>query len=287
MILIVDATYICHVEKHVKRRLSYGEHHTGVVFGFFETILRLATKFNTNKFVFAWDSRKSFRSELFPDYKNMRHRHDKDKSEEDIAYDEITYKQFNALKNNILNRVGFQNNFVQTGLEADDVIASIAMNSNNSEIMLVTDDADLYQCISENCSVYRPRAKKIRTYKNFKEEWGIEPEKWADVLAYAGCRSDDVPGITRVGKPTAAKFIRGDISGFGKIGRRLASPMGTAIYERNLKLVKLPFEGTQVFKIKEDTLHLNRFLNFFEEYGFYSFLKSSKLREWKSNLRLE
>ena len=50
MILVIDATCICHIAKHSMKGLTWGDKETGVIFGFMQHILRLAKKFDANQF---------------------------------------------------------------------------------------------------------------------------------------------------------------------------------------------------------------------------------------------
>ena len=72
MILLVDSNSICHQAKHSMGNLTWEEKEVGIIFGFLRQLLSLAKTFETNKFVFVWDSRISLRTKMFPDYKKTR-----------------------------------------------------------------------------------------------------------------------------------------------------------------------------------------------------------------------
>ncbi len=279
--LLIDSNCLAHIAKHSKKDLTYGEMETGVVFGFLEQIKILANKFNTNKFIFCWDSKKSKRKELYPDYK--RHRH-KEKTEIEQIEDNIAFKQFYDLRTTILPKLGFKNIYIQTGYEADDLIASI-VKKNKEEYIVVTNDDDLLQLLNF-CDIYNPKTKKIETTRTFTEEYGIDPLIWSGIKSLAGCTSDNVKGVEGVGIVKAIAYVLRNITK-GKIYDRIQKD-GPTISARNAPLVHLPMVGTVIITPKEDEhFHVLDFIDAFEKYGFKSFLKKESLDQWKRLFNME
>jgi 5'-3' exonuclease len=87
--------------------------------------------------------------------------------------------------------------------------------------------------------------------ESFIRKWEIEPCLWASVKALAGCSSDDVPGLKGIGELTAAKWFQSKLKP-ESVAYRKINTEGIEVYNRNIKLVRLPFEGTEVFKLKPD-----------------------------------
>lgn len=278
--ILIDANSICHQCKHAMSDLSWHEKKVGVIFGFLRQILTLSKLFDTNEFAFAWDSRKSKRKEIFPDYKKAR-RHEKTLEEEEL--DTIAYRQFDLLRKTILPNLGFKNNFRQTGYEADDVIASIVNSNPTRGIAIISTDEDLYQLLSERVSLYSIRKKQFYTHKNLWKEYHVTPERWADVKAIAGCSTDGIPGIPRVGEKTACKYLNRTLGPSYKTFQSIRT--NNSIIERNRRLVKLPFEGTPPFPVTfPDKLSFDNFLDICDEYGFRSFSEGDTLRKWKETV---
>jgi DNA polymerase-1 len=277
MIILIDANSICHAAKHSMGDLSWEEKKVGVIFGFLRQLLSLAKKFESNRFIFAWDTRSSVRSQFYPGYKGRRK---KDKTPEEKELDNIAYDQFNILRDEVLPEIGFLNSFWQEGYEADDVIASIVHCNKKEKIVIISTDEDLYQLLSENVTMYSIRKKQEYTLHNLWKDCHIPPQDWADVKAIAGCSSDDVPGIVGVGEKTACKYLNRQLSVIHKTYRSIKE--GKELIERNLKLVTLPYPGTDKIVIKEDNkLSLNGFLNVCNRYGFASFMYKDNLNQWK------
>lgn len=278
--LIIDSNYICHVCKHSMKGLSYHEMKVGVVFGFMRQILTLAKAFQTNDFVFIWDSKESLREQIFPEYKKRRK---KEKSDEDKELDALSYPQFDALRDRIVPQLGFKNSYMQVGYEADDLIAALVQNPKpGSKYIIVSSDEDLYQLLSDNVSMYSIKRKQIYTAKNLYKDYGIEPNKWAMIKAIGGCKTDEVPGIVGVGEKTAAKYLTNKLNVNSKTYRSIKN--GKSIIERNLPLVKLPFEGVTPLTLVSNRLDLNSFVSVCNEYNFQSFLSRETYLEWRNNI---
>ena len=281
--LIIDSNYICHTAKHTMRGLSFDELQTGVIFGFFREIHRCAKKFGTRNFVFAWDSRKNFRKEIFPEYKKKREDHRMTEEEQIIS--DVAFPQFTKLRQNILPQFGFENIFIQTGYESDDLIASIVRNSSKSlDLTVVSSDADLYQLLDQ-CSMFNLRKKAMYGLGDFTKEYGISPKEWSMVKALAGCSTDGVPGIGGVGEITAIKHITDQLKKTPKNKDKFTSTDSQEIINRNLKLVRLPFKGTKEISLSEDnfkqeTFYRDDFMDICQTYGFRSFL--TELKSWET-----
>ena len=118
--LIIDSNNLAYIACHAfGEDLSHEEEQTGVMWGFFNQVWHLAKQFKTHKFLFAWDSRQSYRRQEFPAYKAGRHT----ESEPGIiASNDAIYGQFVKLRTELLHQFGFRNVFHCVGIEADDII---------------------------------------------------------------------------------------------------------------------------------------------------------------------
>jgi DNA polymerase I len=287
-VIVVDCNAVCHRVKHTMKDLTYHEKKTGVIFGFLDYVLRFAKRYNTKHFVFCWDSGKSHRLNIFPQYKEKRRNHKKECTPEERELNMIAYDQFNILRTVTLKYLGFQNLLIQTGREADDLVAtSVATlffkhDYKADQIIVVSADEDMFQLL-EHCT-YAPLyggkkgKKKEYTKMDFQDEYGIAPSDWNMVKAIAGCTSDEIPGIPNVKEDRAIKYLTHVLTK-GKIYDAIYN--GHEIINRNLKLVTLPFEGTRFFPIKFDDKHsLQKFYDVCDDYGFSSFTRGVKHEEW-------
>ena len=275
-LILVDANYVCHFIKHgVKGSLTYENVSTEIILGFMLQLQRLARLFESKRFAFAWDSGKSYRKQVFPFYKANR---TVSKDPSDLATSNVIMRQFTVIRTEVLPNLGFQNNFIQTGLEADDIVASIAQMLWEKKVVIVSVDSDLYQVLNQNNLMWNPRTKKKYYMAHFIDDYKIAPFQWANVKAIAGDSTDNIDGVEGVGIVNAVKFLRGEMNPDTK--RYKAIMNSDQLIERNQKLVKLPYEGTKIFTIKEDSFRVRDYIRVCETYGFQSLIRKDMLDRW-------
>ena len=96
----------------------------------------------------------------------------------------------------------------EDGFEADDLIAGLTKRFKSAgDVVIVTDDKDMFQIIDDSVKVYSPRKDALLGSQDVKDIWGVGPEFIADMIALAGDASDNIPGVSGIGKVTAAKLI--------------------------------------------------------------------------------
>lgn len=261
--------------------LSYNEAPTGVIYGFLKEIQRIATEFKTSDFMFFWDSKKSLRKDLFPEYKEKRVDKRTKKQKEIWS---IAYEQYDILREDYLPRMGWANQFLAYGYEGDDLLHQAAVQLHTDyEVIMVTSDEDMYQSL-DYCSIYNPSTRKEFDRLDLMNKFGVLPEEWARMKCLAGCTSDEVPGIPGVGNKTAIKFILGDLKRTHKTYNAIVSGVWTDVIKRNRKLVTLPFEGTPTLEFWENDLHLDSFVEICENLGMVTLLGHYSLTEWEKIL---
>ena len=100
------------------------------------------------------------------------------------------------------------------GVEADDVIGTLArrVEEEGHEAVIVSPDKDFRQLLSPKVSIFRPahrgEAFDMATDETFRQEYGLEPSQFIDVLALMGDSSDNVPGVPGIGEKTAIKLLQ-------------------------------------------------------------------------------
>ena len=273
--LLIDSNYLCYKAKLTTGFLEFNGMQTGIMFGFFNQLIKAAKKIEPDNVVFFWDSKQNKRKEIYPDYKKRN----KDQTEEEKKEWEAAFQQFNQISQSILPQLGLYNNFHQKGYESDDLIAQYTMNkSKKEEIYVATSDDDMLQLL-EYCSILNLGKDIIMTKTKFIEEYELHPEQWASVKKIAGCNSDNVPGVSGVGEKTAIKYLKGDLKKTSKIYQRIKE--SSDLIKFNEQLVVLPFEGTMDVQnqITNNEFSMREFLRFCREYGLFSFRKDEKKDE--------
>lgn len=270
--VIVDCSSVGYASYYgCREKLEHDGQRTEVIYSFLTSLLGFYKAFGTKKFAFAFDSRQSYRKKKYPWYKR---RDTKVKEDDEASADaewEALFSQFRLLRQYVLPTMGFTNILQQRGVEADDLIASAVMN-NPKPMIAVSTDEDLFQLLN-HCDQFNHRKKEIMTRARFEEVYQIKPEQWVEVKKLAGCSSDKIPGIPRVGEKTAISFLRGEIKS-GKTLDGIQSDMSKSgpesIYERNAYLVTLPIPETKVVQLdfENEVLSLEGFYEVCHTFAF-------------------
>lgn len=269
--IVIDANGLAWNIFYGVKGLSHNNKDTNVIYGFLNELLYLGHRFKSNDFVFCWDSKNNYRLRLYPEYKQKR-KEDPKKQEAKAK----AFPQFDALRKIILPEMGFKNNYLQGGVESDDLIAKICTDYIQP-ILLVSGDEDMYQCLYPHVTIYQPSKNRVYTTDDFTEEFNIPFWKWIWVKGYAGCKSDEVKGIEGIGEVKAIQYINQQLKGKSKAYQSIVSKEGKRIYKRNLKLVSLPHPKTKSIELQNNRFSKKGFIKVCDEYG----LESFKTKDWK------
>ena len=177
---------------------------TGAVSGFCSMLFKLLedSKSKENKqkpthFAVIFDSaRKTFRNEIYSDYKANR-----SEAPDDLA------PQFEYIRKSVL---AFNLPSVDLiNYEADDLIATYVdqILKKGAKVTIVSSDKDLMQLFRKDVRIFDPMKNKFISEEDVKVKFGVDPSKVIDVQALAGDSSDNVPGVPGIGVKTAAELI--------------------------------------------------------------------------------
>lgn len=276
--VIIDSSALAHRVKYTLAELSTDFYDTGVIFGFLKKMLEIAKNFNSNKFLFAFDSRYSRRKDIYPTYKSKRK---EDISEEMKLLNEKCYKQLRELQREVLPYIGFKNIFQAKGFEADDIIA-ILVKKFPDDYLVYSGDADLYQLLG-HCDMLKPN-HQVYTLKDLRKEYDINPKQWVTVKSIAGCKSDTVTGIKGIGEKRAIAYIKGEAS--KKIKDNIEKNM--ELIGKNREVVRLPMKNLKkIIPVNEEKLSLGNFIDICNRYNFRSFLDNGQLEKWTAYFEME
>lgn len=170
---------------------------TGAAFGFVRDVLGLMRKLSPDYLLCAYDMRaKTFRSELYPEYKANR-----SATPDDLLLQfDFTREFLKAVGVPALGVVGF---------EADDVLATVArtVSELGGETILATSDKDARQLLDDRTSIYLLRKEKFYRAPELLADWGIKPDQVVDFQALVGDSSDNVPGVPLIGPKVAGDLL--------------------------------------------------------------------------------
>ncbi|MEY3185953.1 MAG: hypothetical protein RIR58_689, partial [Actinomycetota bacterium] len=175
--------------------------HTNAIYGFASMIINLIRDEKPTHIATAFDvSRKTFRSEKFPEYKANR------ASTPDEFRSQISFI------NELLDAFQIPH-FELEGYEADDIIATfVDKYSSEAEILICTGDRDSFQLVKKGVTVLYPKKGVTElarmTPEAVVEKYGLTPEQYPDFAALRGDPSDNLPSIPGVGEKTATKWIQ-------------------------------------------------------------------------------
>ena len=177
---------------------------TGAVNGFCSMLFKLLEDSKSNQnlqkpthFAVIFDSaRKTFRNEIYSDYKANR-----SEAPDDLA------PQFEYIRKSVL---AFNLPSVElVNYEADDLIATYVdkILKQGAKVTIVSSDKDLMQLFKKGVRIFDPMKNKFVSDEDVKKKFGVDSSKVIDVQALAGDSSDNVPGVPGIGVKTAADLI--------------------------------------------------------------------------------
>ncbi len=170
---------------------------THAVFGFLNIVKRLIKEKEPRYLAVAFDMRGPvFRHDIYPEYKANR-----PPMPDDLAVQIPYIKELVAAMNIPC--------FEETGVEADDIIASAArlLSEQGHKVIIVSGDKDLLQLVDEQVVMWDPMKKKTMDAAAVTEKYHVSPQQLLDCYALMGDSSDNVPGVPGVGPKTAEKLI--------------------------------------------------------------------------------
>jgi DNA polymerase-1 len=212
--------------------------HTNAIYGFATMLLSLLSTEKPTHVAVAFDvSRKTFRSEIFPEYKANR------------AKTPDEFRSQMSYLHELVTAFGITT-FEVEGFEADDIIATIAKQAEreNAEVFICTGDRDSFQLVNEKTTVLYPKRGvsdlSRMTPAAVQEKYGMSPQQYPDFAALRGDPSDNLPSVPGVGEKTAAKWVveYGSLHELianidklgGKVGQSLRDSISDVIRNREL-----------------------------------------------------
>ncbi len=170
------------------------------IFGFFRTVFSIRKRRNTDRLVVLMDSKtKTFRHEMYPEYKATR-----DKTPDDL------HEQIPVIEE-LLEILGIP--CLRTdGYEADDLMGTLAVKAKEEgrQAYIISGDKDLLQFAGGNISILKPDKGELveMNREEVFNDRGVWPEQIVDYLALVGDTADNVPGVAGIGPKTASRLLQ-------------------------------------------------------------------------------
>ncbi len=171
---------------------------TGAVKGVISMLRRLQKDYPKSILVVVFDaSGKTFRDELYPQYKANR-----PPMPDDLR---LQIQPIHA----IVEAMGLPLLAV-AGVEADDVIGTLALQATTAErpVVVSTGDKDMAQLVNAHITLVNTMTNSVLDCEGVREKFGVPPEHIIDYLALLGDKSDNIPGVPGVGEKTAVGLLQ-------------------------------------------------------------------------------
>ena len=196
---------------------------TGAIYGVLMMLHKLIKDERPNLLGIVFDAPgKTFRHELFPEYKANRAR-----TPEDLI---IQIEPLLAAIENLglpLLRVN--------GVEADDVIGTLAKEAEQRGMntLIATSDKDFTQLVSDKITLLDTMKNRLTDRSGVIEKFGLPPEQIIDFLTLSGDASDNIPGVPTVGPKTAVKWLQqySSLAGVIEHAEEISGKVGEALRE--------------------------------------------------------
>jgi DNA polymerase-1 len=195
--LIVDGYGFAFRAYHTQPSLTYKGIPVGCIYGFTAMLIKLINDFKPLRAVVVFDhGGRNFRHDIYPEYKQHRPPIPEDlKSQLPLLRESAAALNFKIME--------------EAGLEADDIIASLAThaNFNGDRAIIVSSDKDLMQLINDKIWMFDPVKQEYIKKEEVIKKFGIGPSHIVDFLAIVGDVADNVPGIKGLGPKTASELL--------------------------------------------------------------------------------
>ena len=274
-IILVDGSSYLYRAYHALPPLTNSNNQpTGAIKGVISMIKRILIDHPDSPLAVVFDAKgKTFRHDMYSEYKANR-----PPMPEDLVL------QIEPI-HRIISLMGIKLIMI-SGVEADDVIGTLAEQARQKKLdtVISTGDKDMTQLVCENVSVVNTMSGELLDEAGVKKKFGVDPDHITDYLALIGDKSDNVPGVDKVGPKTAVKWLEAytDIKGViknaesigGKVGENLRSSLDTLELAYELVTIKTDVElevGIEDLKVQDP--NADELAELYKELEFNSWLQ--------------
>ena len=272
-LILIDGTSYIYRAFHALPPLTTKEGKpTGATRGFASMIRKLISTYPGVPMVMVFDAKgPNFRNDYYEPYKKNR---PPMPNELRVQIDDI--KKLSELFCFSIEEV--------VGVEADDVIATLAEKfGKDKKILISSPDKDLTQLVTKNIIQHNSMSNEFFNEEYVLEKFGVSPNQISELLALVGDKADNIPGITKVGNKTAAKWLNqhGSLDNLLKHADEITGVVGENLrnekdfLKRNLFLVSLKKDlsfDLQIDEIKVPEQSNKGLQDFFKELEFNAFV---------------
>ena len=279
-LILIDGTSYIYRAFHALPPLTTKEGKpTGATRGFASMIRKLISTYPGVPMVMVFDAKgPNFRNDYYEPYKKNR---PPMPNELRVQIDDI--KKLSELFCFSIEEV--------VGVEADDVIATLAEKfGKDKKILISSPDKDLTQLVTNNIIQHNSMSNEFFNEEYVLEKFGVSPNQISELLALVGDKADNIPGITKVGNKTAAKWLNqhGSLDNLLKHADEITGVVGENLrnekdfLKRNLFLVSLKKDlsfDLQIDEIKVPEQSNKGLQDFFKQLEFNAFVTEEQVEK--------
>ncbi len=212
---------------------------TGMIYGVINMVNRMISEYKPEHMAVVFDAPgKTFRHDMYDQYKATR-----PPMPDDLR------SQIKPTKR-IIQALGIPLIEVK-GVEADDVMGTLGVMASKAgfDTVISTGDKDLAQLVNDEVMLIDTMRNTKLDYQGVVEKFGVKPEQIVDYLTLIGDKSDNIPGVNKVGPKTAVKWLaeHGNLENIiknadkikGKVGEYLRDAINQGIIELSKQLVTI------------------------------------------------
>lgn len=242
LVLIDGSSYLFRAFHALPKLMSTKGANTGAIRGVISMVRKLMNDYEGSYIGVVFDAKgKSFRNDLYPEYKANRA-----KMPDDLR------EQIEPIQT-IIRQMGLPLIIVD-GVEADDVIGTFAQQATDKKMPVVisTGDKDMAQLVNEHVTLINTMTDTVMDEAGVTEKFGVRPDQIIDYLALVGDTSDNIPGVPKCGPKTAVKWLteHESLKGVmehsdevkGKVGEYLRDSLDILPLSYRLATIKLDVE---------------------------------------------
>ena len=226
-ILVDGSSYLFRAFHAIRELSTSAGHPTNAIFGVVNMLKSLVNQYHPSHMAVVFDAKgKTFRDDIYQEYKANR-----PPMPDDLRVQiEPLHKIIRAMGLPLI---------VESGVEADDVIGTLAEQASQAGIatLISTGDKDMAQLVNDHVTLINTMDNSIMDCEGVIKKFGIGPELIIDFLALKGDKVDNIPGVPGVGDKSAL----GMLQGIGGID---------AIYQNLDQIKTLSFRGAKTMATK-------------------------------------
>jgi len=268
-LVLVDGSSYLFRAFHAMPNLSNSQGEpTGAIYGVVNMIRRLLADYDPEHIAVVFDAKgKTFRNDLYPEYKAHRPPMPQELAQQIEAVHEI------------IKAMGLPLLCIQ-GVEADDVIGTLAQQATEQGIdtIISTGDKDMAQLVNQHVTLIDTMKDVVSDEQGVAKRFEVTPAQIIDYLTLIGDKVDNVPGVPKVGPKTAVKWLQeyGSLDEIiahadeikGKVGENLRDSLEQLPLSKELvtikKDVELDVDPTTINRQLPDTEALRELYSRFE-----------------------